>query len=291
MLKRSVCILLVCLLSGFICACGPKPKNEPLDPQKENERLLGAYTAFNDYAEHLRQTAQDAYGQIQDRLNQSNTGVGGMAAADFDDAFIRGLLRELQSAAPLTAWCWQDTSGVIRLSSLTATIGQRGGGDEIAGLAMETNEVYASNNIVARVESPEALMIVIPAVKNGRAWGCVVGVINPIRDFGLVLEPSIISPLGIMIVNTQTAVVFSDVLIEIGHNILNDEIYKPFGDMLLAFNKIKTQSQGQTRYYYYLANTPVKDWFDIRWVTVNYFGHSWRICARTPVSLDFKTIY
>lgn len=291
MLKRCVCILLAVLLMGVVAACGPKPKNEPLDPQKENERLMDAYTAFNDYAEHLQQAAQDAYRQIQTRLGQSNASVGGMAVVDLDDAFIRGLLRDLEGKAPITAWCWQDAGGIVRLSTQEATLGQRGGGDEIAELAMETNAVYASNNIVARVESQAALMIVIPAVKNGRAWGCIVGVIHPLRDFGPVLEPYIISPLGIMVVNTQTAIVFSDVLSEIGTNVLNDEIYKPFGDMLLAFNKIKTQSQGQTRYYYYLANTPVKDWFDVRWGTVNYFGHPWRICARTPISLDFKTIY
>lgn len=287
--KKIGILLLILVLPGLLAVGCTRPKR---DVAPDYSKPLGAYAALDEYAANLQAAAGAAYKSIQDQLGHEAVLVSGQVVRPvLDEAFIQGVLNDLRAKAPVTAWCWQNAQGTVVFSNLINTIGQPGGANEIVNVAYQNNAVYASNNIVSRVEAQHALVIVIPVVDYNQAYGAFVGVVSPELDLGAMFDPYIEIPKGMVVMNLQSGIIFSDTLDEIGRNYLNDEFYKPFGDLLLAVNKMRSQSEGMARYYYYVGNTPYKDWYNCRWVSVQYFSHTWRFIMREPASLDLQTTY
>lgn len=292
MLKKTWVLLIILIATVLVCAgCGRNTQKNA--PEPENVNVMVAYVAFNDYALNLQRAAGMAYKRVQEQLGREATlSAGEVMRPVLNEAFINEVLADLRGQAPITSWCWQNARGVIVASDMPQTIGQHGGADDIVNVAYQNNVVYASNNVVSsRLEAPRALVIVIPVVDYGQVLGAFVGVISPQQDFGELLAPYIDLPRGIVIMNLQAGVIFSDNLDEIGRNYLSDEYYKPFGDLLLAVNKMRGQESGIVRYYFYISNTPYKDWYNARWVSMQYFSHTWRFIVREPLSLDLQTTY
>lgn len=285
---KNIKVLVVAVLAlGLVfTACKSDPRKETLNYDETND--VAAYRAFSEYTVNLQAAAGVAFKRVQEQLQ---LGAGQSAKPVLAPAFINNTLAGLRAQAPITSWCWQDAQGVIMYSDLDHTVGQKGGAQDIVNVALQNKAVYASNNVVARAENPRSLVIVIPVVEGDRPLGAYVGVVAPTKDFVELLSPFIDPPRGIVLMNLQGGVIFSDSIEEVGRNYLTDERYKPFGDLLLSVTKMRSQESGITRYYYFISNTPYKDWYTARWSSVNYFSHVWRIIFRLPTSLDLQTIY
>lgn len=291
-MSRRIAVLSVLFLAlaVMLTACDKQPKKEIKEP--ENTRDMAAYKTFVEYAADLQYATGVAYKRVQEQLNHEAILVNGQVVRPaLDEAFIKSVLADLRANAPITSWCWQNAQGVIMVSDLVHTIGQQGGADEILNVAYQNNAVYASNNVVKRQESTHALVIVIPMVDHNQILGAFVGTLVPERDLVELLTPFVEFPRGLVIMNLQGGLILSDNLDEVGRNYLSDEYYKPFGDLLLVVNKMRSQESGIGRYYFYVANTPYKDWFNANWASVRYFSHTWRFVLREPVALDLQTTY
>lgn len=291
MFKKIGTLWIVCLaLALAFTACG-KTKQEVKGPP-ENASTLAAYKTFAEYVLNLQHAAGTAYSRVQEQLNQEAVLVDGQVVRPgLNEAFIKNVLADLRSKAPLTSWCWQNAQGVITYSDMAHTIGLPGGAEDIVNVAYQNNAVYASNNVVKRQEASRTLVIVIPMVAQNQIYGAFVGVLVPERDFVELMEPYVEFPRGLVIMNLQGGIILSDNLDEVGRNYLADEYYKPFGDLLLLVNKMRSQDSGLGRYYFYVGNTPYKDWFTANWASVRYFSHTWRFIMREPLSLDLQTTY
>lgn len=278
-------LVLVLLLT----ACG-RTKQEVKEP--DNASNLAAYKTFAEYVLNLQYAAGTAYNRVQEKLSHEVAPAEGQVLRPgLDEAFIKSVLADLRAKAPITSWCWQNAQGVITYSDMVHTIGLQGGAEDIVNVACQNNAVYASNNIVKRQEAPRVLVIVIPMVAQNHIYGAFVGVLVPERDLVELMEPYVVFPRGLVIMNLQGGVILSDNLDEVGRNYLADEYYKPFGDLLLVVNKMRSQETGIGRYYFYVGNTPYKDWYTANWASVRYFSHTWRFILREPLSLDLQTTY
>lgn len=286
----TLCMILLALTLA-LSACG-KNKTRPAGQEPENATMTKAYQTFADYALNLQQAAGAAYNRVQAQLNHEAVALEGRTADQgLDEVFIKNVLADLRAQAPVTVWCWQNAQGIIALSDMPHTIGLPGGGEDIVNVACQNNAVYASNNVVKRQEVTRALVIVIPAVTQNRFYGAFVGVLAPENDLVQLLEPYVEFPRGLMLMNLQGGIILSDNLDEVGRNYLSDDYYKPFGDLLLMVNKMRNQTSGLGRYYFYVGNTPYKDWYTANWTSVKYFSHTWRFIVREPLALDLQTTY
>lgn len=286
----TLCMVLLAL-TLVLTACGKnRPRFEGQEP--DNASTMAAYKTFTEYTLNLQQAAGFAYNRVQEQLSHESVAFEGQAAGPgLDEAFIKSVLADLRAKAPLTVWCWQNAQGVIALSDMAHTIGLPGGSEDIVKVACQNNAVYASNNVVKRQEAARALVIVIPAIMQNQYYGAFVGVFVPERDLVQLLEPYVKFPRGLMLMNLQGGIILSDNLDEVGRNYLSDEYYKPFGDLLLVVNKMRNQESGLGRYYFYVGNTPYKDWYTANWASVKYFSHTWRFILREPLALDLQTTY
>lgn len=289
MFRKYMAFLMLLGLFCILTACGDSKKTPMPSRDLTPDEITKAFIEFGNYAKNLQQTTGVAYRRIQEQLRQSPVTPEGFPTA-FDAAFVENLLAELQNQAPITVWNWQDVNGVIQFSTMTQMVGQRGEADDIVEVAYQNNAVYASNNIVQRAETQKALVIVVPVMYNGYALGSFVGVVSPLKDLGELLKPYIDLPRGLVLMNLQGGIIFSDNPEEIGYNYLTADIYKPYGDLLMSVNKMRSQESGTTRYYYFITPTRFKDWYDVQWGTVQYFSHNWRLAFRTPTSLD-QSVY
>lgn len=284
-----LCMLLLAL--ALVAACGKnRARTEGQEPDSASTML--AYKTFADYTLNLQQAAGIAYTRVQEQLGSGAVAGEGLTAAQgLDEAFLKSVLADLRAKAPLSSWSWQNAQGIIALSDMPHAIGLPGGSEDIINVACQNNAVYASNNVVKRQEAERALVIVIPAITQNRYYGAFVGVLVPERDLVQLLEPYVQFPRGLMLMNLQGGIILSDNLDEVGRNYLSDEYYKPFGDLLLLVNKMRSQESGLGRYYFYVGNTPYKDWYTANWASVKYFSHIWRFIVREPLALDLQTTY
>lgn len=291
MIKKTGILCIVFLTLAFVLtACGKTPKQEVKEP--DNASNMAAYTTFTEYTRNLQYAAGAAYKRVQEQLSHEAVMVDGQVVRPgLDEAFINNVLADLRAKAPITSWCWQNAQGVVMYSDLAHTIGLQGGAEDIVDVAYQNNVVYASNNVVKRQEAARALVIVIPMVAQNQIYGAFVGVVTPEQDLVNLMEPYVEFPRGLVLMNLQGGVILSDNLDEIGRNYLTDEYYKPFGDLLLVVSKMRSQESGIARYYFFVGNTPYKDWYNVNWASVRYFSHTWRFAVREPVKLDLQTTY
>lgn len=286
----TLCIILLAL-ALMLSACD-KNRTRPAGQEPDNADRMIAYQTFVDYTLNLQQATGAAYNRVQEQLGHAPVALEGRTADQgLDEVFIKSVLADLRAKAPLTAWSWQNAQGIIALSDMAHTIGLPGGSEDIVNVAYQNNAVYASNNVVKRQEATHALVIVIPAVTQNRLYGAFVGVLVPESDLVQLLAPYVEFPRGLMLMNLQGGIILSDNLDEVGRNYLSDEYYKPFGDLLLVVNKMRNQASGLGRYYFYVGNTPYKDWYTANWTSVKYFSHTWRFIVREPLALDLQTTY
>ena len=287
MFRKYMALLMI---AGFFCvlaACDNSRKTPMPATELTSDQVVSAFSEFNNYAKNLQQAAGATYRRVQEQLRQTPENF----SPTFDTAFVESVIAELQSKAPITAWSWQDADGVIQYSTMAQAVGQRGEADDIVEVAYRNNAVYASNNAVSRAEASKALVIVIPVTYDGYVMGAFVGVVSPLTDLSELMKPYIDLPRGLVLMNLQGGIIFSDNPEEIGYNYLTADIYKPFGDLLLSVNKMRSQESGVTRYYFYITPTRIKDWYDVQWGTVQYFSHNWRLAFRTPATMETQAGY
>ncbi len=134
------------------------------------------------------------------------------------------------------------------------------------------------------IQGFDAVSICIPVMKEKELLGLISILILPDIFLGKIIDKeSAGMPTHIWVMEKSGVILYDPDTIEIGKNVFEDELYKPFTEFLDAAKKINSESKGKVYYEYLAPGLKEKTIKQAYWSTIKIYDSEWKIIVTTCV--------
>jgi hypothetical protein len=224
--------------------------------------------------------------QLQDLDQKMAAAVTFMSSVNLDTTLVRAKLSALVDEFPdVVEFALITPAGIMKI--IEPAIYRSSEGSDISGqehvIRVFGTKQPALSKVFQAVEGFPAAVVMHPVLKDGAVAGGLTALFYPEAVLGNILQPlNDGQTFELWAMEKGGRLIYDPVESEIGHNLLNDQQYKDFPELVSAAGKIDANESGTTTYSYYQAGTKISVKKLTYWTTYDLHGTQWKLVWGQP---------